>query len=181
MLIMACVVLAAAAWAGGVGRQLTSAPAPASLAGGGIPTGADRASVVHVIDGDTVRVRVTASGGTLPAGEHRVRLLGIDSPEMNVESGAPECGAVEATAFLESLLDGHDVWLQTDREDRDRFDRPLRYVWTGDGTFVNRAIVAAGHAEAVRFEPNDRYWDVLRSVESEARADEVGLWGTCPN
>jgi micrococcal nuclease len=180
MLIMACVVLAAAAWAGGVGRELTSAPAPASLPGDGIPTGTDRASVVHVIDGDTVRVRVT-DGGTLPPGEHRVRLLGIDSPEMNVESGAPECGAVEATAFLESLLDGHDVWLQTDREDRDRFDRPLRYAWTGDGTLVNRAIVAAGHAEAVRLEPNDRYWDVLRSVESEARADEVGLWGTCPN
>lgn len=183
LLIVACVVLAAAAWAGGLGQQPTIAPAPAptQIAAVGIPAGANHASVVRVVDGDTVRVRVTAAGGVLPPGEHRVRLLGIDTPEMNVGSGGPECGAVEAAAFLESLLDGAAVWLQPDHDDRDRFDRPLRYIWTRDGTFVNRAVVAAGHGHAVMFEPNDRYWDVLRSVEAEARAADEGMWGACAN
>lgn len=181
MVIVACLVLAAAAWVGGAGLEPTGAPVPAQEPVAGIPAGADHATVVRVVDGDTVRVRVDGAGTMLPAGEHRVRLLGIDAPEMNLDSGSPECGAVAATAFLTSLLDDAGVWLQPDREHRDRFDRPLRYMWTGDGTFVNRAVVAAGHGQAVLFEPNDRHWDLLRAVEGQARAAQTGMWGACPN
>ena len=181
MVIVACLVLAAAAWVGGAGLEPTGAPPPTQDPEAGIPAGADQATVVRVVDGDTVRVRVDGAGTTLPAGEHRVRLLGIDAPEMNVDSGHPECGAVAATAFLTSLLDDARVWLQPDREDRDRFDRPLRYVWTRDGTFVNRAIIAAGHGQVVLFEPNDHHWDLLRAVEAEAHAAQAGMWGSCPN
>jgi micrococcal nuclease len=175
LLVVACVVLAAAAWAGGTARR-PAAPAPADA---GVPAGADRAAVVHVIDGDTVRVRVGAAGAGLPPGEHRVRLLGIDTPELDGGTAAPACGAIEATAFLTSLLDRGEVWLLADREDRDRFDRPLRYLWTDDGTFVNRAIIRAGHGHAVAYEPNVRYAEVLRAAESRARAAGAGVWGAC--
>jgi micrococcal nuclease len=69
--------------------------------------------------------------------------------------------------------------LEADREDRDRFDRPLRYVWTADGRMTNRSLVASGHARAVLFQPNDRYWDLLRQVEADARDGALGLWA-CP-
>lgn len=131
--------------------------------------------MVRVVDGDTVRLRARGDG-VLPAGVHRVRLLGVDAPELHVDGG-PECGADAATAFLADLLGGTSVRVQADREDRDRYDRPLRYLWTGDGTFVNGALVAAGHARAVLFAPNDRYWHALAATEAEARAAGVGMWG----
>jgi len=177
LLVVACVVLAAAAWAGGAGRR-PAAPAP-TPPDAGVPAGADRAAVVRVVDGDTVRVRIGASDAELPPGEHRVRLLGIDTPEMDGGSAAPACGAIEATAFLTSLLGRGQVWMLADREDRDRFDRPLRYLWTADGTFVNHAIVRAGHGQAVAYEPNVRYREVLRAAEAGARASGAGVWGAC--
>lgn len=178
LLIMAGVVLAAAAWAGGVGGGAL-APAPGSTAA---PPGAAQAAVVvHVIDGDTVRVAVTGGQrGALPAGEHRVRLLGVDAPEVARDGRAGECGGAESTAFLRSLLaSGTRVWLRADREDRDRYGRPLRYLWTDEDRFVNRTVVAAGHGRALRVDPNDRHWERLRGDEAHARARGAGLWGRC--
>ncbi|MBW3577077.1 MAG: hypothetical protein KY462_04930 [Actinobacteria bacterium] len=42
-------------------------------------------------------------------------------------------------------------------------------MWTADGTFVNERMVADGFGEAVRYEPNDRYIERLRTAETSAR------------
>lgn len=172
--LVAGAVVVAALWLGSAGQDVPSG------APGGIPADAQRATVAHVVDGDTVRVTVVDGDGTLPPGEHRVRLLGIDSPEMEATSGLPECGAVQATEYLHRRIPpGTSVWLVPDTEDRDRFDRPLRYVLTDDASLINQAAVAAGHARAMLFEPNDRYADVLRATEDAARADAAGMWAAC--
>lgn len=194
MVVVACVVLAAAAWVGGWGGPTgleaqdgavpgvppdgPAGPVASAATSPPVPADAEVARVQRVVDGDTVRVRATGTGD-LPAGVHRVRLIGIDTPEMHVDTGLPDCGAQAATDFLTALLDGKKVRLQADREDRDQYGRPLRYLWTRDGTFANGAVVAAGHAEAVLFAPNDRYWDALRAIEADARADGAGMWSAC--
>lgn len=176
--VVACVVVVAAVWLGGVGQD--DAIEAATDANPAVPGDAQPAAVARVVDGDTAWIRVTQVGGPLAPGDHRVRLLGIDSPEVYTQSGRTECGARDAQAFLRSLLPrGNRVWLEADREDRDRFDRPLRYVWTADGRMTNRSLVALGHARAVLFQPNDRYWDLLRQVEADARDGALGLWA-CP-
>ena len=71
------------------------------------------AIVVRVIDGDTI---------VLNNGE-RVRLIGIDAPEIG------EPGADEATQFVRERVEGLTVWLEADGADRDRFGRLRRYVW----------------------------------------------------
>ena len=71
------------------------------------------AIVVRVIDGDTI---------VLNDGE-RVRLIGIDAPEIG------EPGADEATQFVRERVEGLTVWLEADGTDRDRFGRLHRYVW----------------------------------------------------
>src|SRR5687767_8858842 len=68
-------------------------------------------SVTRIIDGDT---RVVEGGD-------RVRLLDIDTPE----KGQP-CSA-NATARLAELIDGKEVLLEKRGEDKDRYDRLLRY------------------------------------------------------
>lgn len=52
-------------------------------------------------------------------------------------------------------------------------------MWLEDGTFVNLAIVELGGAEAVLFEPNDRYWAELRAAERDAQDARLGMWGAC--
>ena len=51
---------------------------------------ADVGIVERIVDGDTVDLRI---GGR----DERVRLIGIDTPELHTDSGVPECFAVEAT------------------------------------------------------------------------------------
>lgn len=175
-LIVACIVVAAALWLGAMGED-RNRPAPEA---DGVPVGTQPAVVQRVVDGDTVRVRVAEETGVLAGGEHRVRLLEIDSPELDTAHGEPECGAEAATAFLRARLPRDaQVWLEADSQDTDRFGRPLRYVWTADGQMVNRAVVASGHARAVLFAPNDRHWSQMSAAEADAREDRAGVWGAC--
>ena len=68
----------------------------------------DSAKVIHVIDGDTVRVRF--SDGR----EGKVRLLGIDSPEMGDRRETVRIQAHMAKRFTFYHLYGEEVWLSYD-------------------------------------------------------------------
>ncbi|GAB3779015.1 hypothetical protein GCM10027601_04520 [Nocardioides ungokensis] len=158
------------------------APNDAGERGGvGVPRRAVRVTVVRLVDGDTLIVRSrVAVPGVLAAGETRVRLLEVDTPE-SVESGAPvECYAHRATAELARLAPpGSEVSVLPDLDLLDPYGRTLLYVWNARGDFVNLQLVRSGAAEAVLYEPNDRYIDVMRRAEAGARASGVGLWGRC--
>ena len=148
-----------------------------------IPEDAEAAIVDRVVDGDTIRV-VAAPGGSIPeGGSIRVRLLNVDTPELARGGNPAECGAQEATARVEELVVSGDlVWLVADREDRDRFDRPLRGVWLADGTFLNELLAEEGYAEAVLFPPNDRFHARIEAAVDRAREAGRGIWGEfCPS
>jgi micrococcal nuclease len=147
----------------------------------GVPAPAQAAVVDRIVDGDTLRVTVEEPGGAIgPTDSVRVRLLTVDAPELDHPDRGRDCGAVEATDLLEELTPpGSVVWLVADVEDRDRFDRPLRGVFTDDGTFTNEELVRAGWAEVVLFEPNDRFHEDLLVVEEQARRAGLGAWSAC--
>ena len=155
--------------------------APAAL-GAGIPDAAQPATVERVVDGDTIWVRVDEPGGRLPPATHKVRLLEIDAPETAGSTAGAECGGEEATAFANRHIPvGTQVFLLHDREDRDQYDRFLRYAWTSDGFFFNLEGVRSGRMRAVLFEPNDAYIDQMRAAEAEAQGAGRGIWGEyCP-
>lgn len=146
---------------------------PRDSAGGG-HGGEGAATVVRVVDGDTVVVDV---GGT----EESVRLIGIDTPESVARDRPNECFGAEASARLESLLPvGTAVRLTRDVEPRDMYDRLLAYVQRrSDGLFVNAAQVADGYAEAKDYPPNTAYRDDFEAAERAARSAELGLWSAC--
>jgi endonuclease YncB( thermonuclease family) len=131
-------------------------------------------TVARVVDGDTLDVDV-------PDGKHahtRIRLWGIDTPEMNV--GKPELGpqpwAVEATDRARALADGKRVTLELQsHEIRDRYGRLLAYVRLPDGTYLNEQLVLAGLARADRRFPHERM-DRYLLLEEQARRDGIGLW-----
>lgn len=134
-----------------------------------------QAVVDKVVDGDTIVVRI---GGA----EERVRLLGIDTPE-SVDPRRPvECFGKEASRRTAELLPpGTSVTLERDVEARDRYGRLLAHVYrTGDGTYVNLALVAEGFAQILTIPPNVAHVDELRSAATAAREGARGLWAACP-
>ncbi len=152
------------------------APSPVSSA---LPPGiaGEPATVVEVIDGDTVTVQL---GGRRAV----VRLIGVDAPESRGPYTEPECYAAEATATLQNLLarSGGQVVLERDRSEIDRYDRLLRYLWApaGDGwVLLNEELVRQGAAVARRYPPDVKYAERLEAAQREAQAAGAGLWGAC--
>jgi micrococcal nuclease len=140
----------------------------------GDPAGRQNATVVRVVDGDTLVARV---GGA----EERVRLIGIDSPESVAENQPVECYGPESSDHLGRLLPaGTAVRLERDVEPRDRYDRLLAYVYrVDDNLFVNEDQVAKGFAEAKEYPPNITLAADLAAAQDAARASGAGLWGAC--
>lgn len=130
--------------------------------------------VVRVVDGDTIHVRL--GDGT----KEKVRYIGIDTPE-SVKPGTPvECYAKAASARNAELVDGEQVELRTDAEERDRYGRLLAYVYRArDDLFVNAALVREGYAQALTIPPNVRHADEFVADAGSARAAGRGLWSAC--
>lgn len=146
--------------------------APASLPASGTSSAAavegDAATVVRVVDGDTVDVRRGAE-------DVRVRLLNIDTPETKHPSRPVECLGPEATRKLEELLrPGDEVVLQYDEERFDRYGRTLAGVVEGE-TLVNAEIARAGLGVPVVFEPNRRFLPPVEAAWAEAQREGAGL------
>ena len=129
--------------------------------------------VVSVLDGDTVEV--DAPDGRSAA--TRVRLLGIDAPEMNYENRRPACFAEEATAFTRELTAGKRVIVHLDETERTRgnYGRLLAYLELPGGTVLNEVLLAEGYAYAdLRFQHS--YFHKYGQLEASARALRKGLW-----
>lgn len=132
---------------------------PSGNAAGQDSSTGDPAVVDEVLDGDTV---------VLGDGE-RVRLMGLDA----TETGEPY--AAEATERLTEMVAGENVTLVATQEDRDRYDRLLRYIYVND-TNANRVLVEDGLATAYYPSGTDQYTDAFMDVEQAARDADQYLW-----
>uniref|UniRef100_A0A7J2TJL6 TNase-like domain-containing protein n=1 Tax=Archaeoglobus fulgidus TaxID=2234 RepID=A0A7J2TJL6_ARCFL len=117
----------------------------------------EKALVVEVIDGDTIKL----SNGEL------VRLLGINAPEKGQKFYE------EAKKRLKELVEGKEVLLEKDREDKDRYGRLLRYVYV-DGKLVNVLLVREGLAFAMA--EGLKYERDFKEAEKFAREQKLGIW-----
>src|SRR5690349_7464847 len=91
---------------------VTVALARSCDSGGGSdePAGPVSARVTHVVDGDTIDVRMP--GGA----EESVRYIGIDTPETVKPDTLVQCGGPEAHEANERLVGGRTVTLRFDAE-----------------------------------------------------------------
>ncbi len=122
--------------------------------------------VKRVIDGDTIRL----DGGA------RVRLIGVDTPEMKDKRPEVRALAQEAAAFVRKSVEGKPVRLEYDQKRRhDRYGRTLAYVYLDDGTFLNAEIIRQGYGFAFTRYPF-KYLEEFRKLEREARQTSRGLW-----
>lgn len=127
------------------------------------------ATVTRVVDGDTIEVKL-ASGGT-----ERVRLIGMDTPEVY---GSVEPYGKEASDFTKGRLSvGKQITLELDVEVRDRYQRLLAYVFVGT-ELLNETIVQEGYALVYTYPPNVKYVSRFAAAQTRARESKRGLWNS---
>lgn len=151
-----------------------------------------KASLVRVVDGDTIIVDIYADACGNKDHEYSVRMIGIDTPESvapeeylartgkeNSEEGK------EASEYTKELLDNLDfVYLQQDVSDTDRYGRLLRYVWIEvpfddmdieevSTQMVNGILLREGVAEPVVYKPDVKHAEQFEQIASESEA-EIG-------
>ncbi|MBM4286439.1 MAG: nuclease [Deltaproteobacteria bacterium] len=132
------------------------------------PKGPPReAAVAQVLDGDTV---------LLVGIDKRVRLLGIDAPEMEKDGRPAQFLAHQARAGLEKLTQGQKLRLEYDQLRYDHYDRLLAYLFLPNGALVNAEMVRQGLAHVYSIPPNTRFRDALLAAQREALEARRGIW-----
>jgi micrococcal nuclease len=131
-----------------------------------VPTYRQKHYVAKVYDGDTI---------TLKNGE-RVRLLGINTPEIESRFRQHEAGGQQAKKWLQQKLSSGEVFLEFDTQKRDKYKRLLAHLFLEDGEHLNKEIVKAGLATLSIIPPNISYVKELKKAEFHAQQQGFGIW-----
>ena len=127
------------------------------------------ATVRYVIDGDTVDL----------TDGRRVRLQGIDAPEMGFDGSDPEPYAQESTTWLRDRIEGKRVQLRIDSPKPDRYKRTLAWIFDDKGQHINLEMLREGQAKLLDdFGLPQDLESSLRDAYAEARELKRGMWET---
>lgn len=161
----------------------TSAPTPRA-SHSSVPQETNTATVQRVVDGDTLLI-------TLDGKEERIRLIGVDTPEVHasakldrdVERSGQDRETIralgkQASAFTKRTAPpGAQIRLEYGQEARDRYGRVLAFVWLPNGSMLNEALICEGYATALtRYPFRQDYMERFRACERQAREAGKGLW-----
>ena len=155
-------------------------PATTSRSTASTPPPTPRAARIdHVVDGDTVVVRLDGRRRT-------IRLIGIDTPETVKPDTPVQCFGPEASARTKYLLPrGSVVWLTGDARTGtyDRYGRMLAYLQpAGARITVNELLLREGYARLYVYDPSRRFsrHEPFARAERAAVRARRGLWRACP-
>jgi micrococcal nuclease len=164
-----------------------------------------QANSACVVDGDTFDLAQCQGEGD----PERVRMLGIDAPEVEDGTKPAECYSSEATDALTRIMSGRTMRLEFDLNCTGHYGRTLAWVFIeidpdaplpadiqgseadhlvelleerDDGSFellVNEWMVRSGHAPFDERWEIGRYLERLREAQRQAMVTGQGLWGVC--
>ncbi|MGH8476731.1 MAG: thermonuclease family protein, partial [Methylococcales bacterium] len=123
--------------------------------------------VETVYDGDTLLL----DNGS------KVRLSGVNTPEVESSRKSGESGGEEARIWLKNALEGKKIHVEAEVEPTDRYQRILAHVFTEDGTHINRVLVRLGLATVNIHPPNLKYAEQLLDAQNFAENKRLGIWG----
>ena len=124
--------------------------------------------VAHVYDGDTVRL----------ADGRKVRLIGINTPELGHDGKIDEPGARQALQHLLSIVRASQqrVYLLPGTQQKDRYGRQLAHLYDKDGNNISESLLRDGMGYVITIPPNLRNIACYQAAESLARQNRRGLW-----
>ncbi|MEJ2572904.1 MAG: thermonuclease family protein [Gammaproteobacteria bacterium] len=128
----------------------------------------ERVTVDHAYDGDTVTLR----------DGRRLRLIGVDTPELGRDGKPDQAYAVAARDALRGLLkeQGPELDLRLDHTRRDVYHRLLAHAFLRDGTSLSAWLLERGYGTLLIIPPNDWNARCYAAAEGRARADKAGVW-----
>ncbi|SKH86916.1 thermonuclease family protein [Mycobacteroides abscessus] len=131
--------------------------------------------VLRTVDGDTIDV-LDQDRRRL-----RIRIIGIDSPELHKPNYTKACFSEEASEYAHRTLDGQKIALEYDPDgDRiDRYGRTLAYVILADGRNFSVESARGGYAHSYVYghRPSTHAAEIA-AAEQEAKDAGRGLWGS---
>lgn len=130
-----------------------------------------KAEYVSTNDGDTFRLKVNGK-------EKRVRLLMVDTPEMNYEENNPMPFAESAKDYTQKLLENaSEIEVLSDVGNKtDHYGRLLAYVFIDD-VLLQELLLREGYA-AVRYidKPNNTLEEQFKEIEEIAKSNKINIW-----
>ncbi len=132
----------------------------------------ESARVIRVVDGDTVDMEEGE-------GKIRIRVIGIDTPEVIDPRKPVQCFGKESSVRGHELLDNADITMTRDpsQDDLDKYGRSLRFITLPDGSDYGLKMIAGGYAHEYTYRavPYARQAE-YRAAEKAAREAKRGLW-----
>ena len=122
--------------------------------------------VVKVYDGDTVKL----------ANGQKIRLIGINAPEMNYGKGRPEPYAELAKQLLIKKALNQKIGLKFGAERKDRYKRNLAHIFLKDGTNLQYSLLEKGYASNIAIPPNLWQQKCYKVAEQIAKKSKKGIW-----
>ncbi len=132
------------------------------------PVFAETARVRYVHDGDTLRL----------TDGRRVRLIGIDAPELARDGHRAQPFGIAARDYLRVLVQQHNdrVGLVFDTAKKDKYGRTLAYLFFDKTDNVQADMIDAGLAIAYTTPPDVRFSFCFQQHEARARQAGIKIW-----
>jgi len=122
--------------------------------------------IKRIYDGDTVELK----------DGRKVRLLGINTPEVRHKGKMADALGNEARQWLINKFETSKVRLVMDAEKTDKYGRTLAHLFSEKKDHINLQLVEAGLAHVYIYPPNLLYSEVLLKAEDKAEHDKLGIW-----
>lgn len=133
----------------------------------GVVAGQWQAEASWVPDGDTIYLK---SG-------QKLRLKGIDAPEMGYDRQKEQYYAPESRKGLRSLVKDRDLKIEADSLSADRYGRIVAYAWLPDGRLLNQVLVRQGLAFYYPHpKQRQKYKDRILMAQRRAMNSQQGFW-----
>jgi micrococcal nuclease len=102
-----------------------------------------KAKITQVYDGDSITADIDMGFKIFKQGE-KLRLMGIDTPELRGSSDLEKAKAKEARDHLRTLILDETVTIRTYKSDK--YGRYLCEVFDEDGVNINQHMISRGYA-----------------------------------
>ncbi len=123
--------------------------------------------IKHIVDGDTLHLK----------DGRKVRLIGINTPELGRDGQPDQPLAKQATAAIRQLIKGQNpLLLQIGTQPQDHYGRVLGHIFLEDGRSLEAELLKQGLGFAISIPPNLALRDCLNQAERLARAANLGVW-----
>ncbi|MGM0410341.1 MAG: thermonuclease family protein [Bacillota bacterium] len=122
--------------------------------------------IKRVIDGDTIET----------IDDETIRILGVDTPEINWDEDTADYYGYKARDFTKEQLLNEKVYLEYDKEKSDDYGRTLAYIYLNNGQLFNNKLLEKGYAHLMIVEPNNKYEKKFKKTAKKAREKKVGIW-----